>query len=97
MQELFTWDEVKREANLVKHGLDFIDADMVLGSRIKLEVDSPRGTEARKQVFAYVTEVLMTLTVVYQPLEIPRIISFRPAKRTEREAYYEWLENELDT
>jgi uncharacterized DUF497 family protein len=94
MQQVYTWDEAKRQANLEKHGLDFIDADLVLGSRIKLELDSPRGSEARKQVFAYVTEVLMTLTVVYQPLFVPRIISFRPAKRTEREAYYEWLEHD---
>jgi uncharacterized protein len=94
MQQFYTWDENKRQANLEKHGLDFMDADMVLGSRIKLELDSPRGSEARKQVFAYVTEVLMTLTVVYQPSTVPRIISFRPAKRTEREAYYEWLEND---
>jgi uncharacterized protein len=64
MQQLYTWDETKRQANLEKHGLDFMDADLVFGSRIKLELDSPR------------------------------IISFRPAKRTEREAYYEWLEHD---
>ena len=26
------WDEIKRQANLDKHGLDFVDAPMVLES-----------------------------------------------------------------
>ncbi len=26
----FEWDEAKRHTNLAKHGLDFLDADLVL-------------------------------------------------------------------
>jgi uncharacterized DUF497 family protein len=36
------------------------------------------------------------LTVVYLSAAQPRIISFRPARRTERTLYHEWLENDFD-
>ena len=39
---------------------------------------------------------MLMLTVVYRPGTIPHIISYRAAKRTEREIYHEWLENDYD-
>lgn len=41
------WDEAKRQANLDKHGLDFLDAVMVLESPYRLDVESVRGGEQR--------------------------------------------------
>lgn len=98
MSKDYSWKETKRRANLVKHGLDFMDAYMVLESRYRLEIESPRGKEKRKQVFAYVFEVLAVLTVVHLPSETgaPHIISFRHAHREEQEIYHDWLENDYD-
>ena len=90
---IYAWDETKRAANLEKHGLDFADADMVLESEYVLIVDSSRRGEDRKQAFAYVFEVLAVLSVAFVPDERYRIVSFRPAKRKEREKYHAWLEN----
>ncbi|WP_410343133.1 BrnT family toxin [Thioalkalivibrio sp.] len=92
MERVYAWDEAKRQQNLSKHGLDFLDADLVLESPYRLEVDSERSGERRRQAFAYVSEVLTVLTVVYLPGDTLRIISFRPANRREREKYHEWLE-----
>ncbi len=92
MEPVYSWDEGKRQQNLSKHGLDFLDADLVLESPYRLEIDSERSGERRRQVFAYVFEVLMVLAVVYLPGDTLRIISFRPANRREREMYHEWLE-----
>ena len=89
----YQWDVTKRSANLAKHGLDFADADLVLESPHVLVLESPRKGEQRQQAFAYVFEVLTVLTVVYVPGDCHRLISFRPAKRKEREAYHDWLEN----
>ncbi len=50
----------------------------------------------RKQVFSYVFDELTVLTLVYQPSEIPHIISFRHAHKDEREIYYDWLENDYN-
>lgn len=92
---IYEWDEAKRAANLQKHGLDFADADLVLESEYVLIVESPRKGEARLQAFAYVFEVLAVLTVAFIPKgQRCRIVSFRPAKRAEREKYHAWLKED---
>jgi uncharacterized DUF497 family protein len=48
------WDELKRKANLKKHGLDFADAGCVLENPFRLDVDVIRNQEHRVQSFAYV-------------------------------------------
>lgn len=90
------WDEAKRQANLDKHGLDFIDAAMVLESPYRLDVASVRSGERRMQSFAYVFDVLAVLTVVHVAREDAlRIVSFRPASEEERSAYHGWLEEDF--
>lgn len=91
------WDEGKRLANLGKHGLDFIDAIMVLDSPYRLDIETLRGGESRTQSFAYVFDVLAVLTVVHVArADALRIVSFRPASEEERSAYHGWLENDFD-
>ncbi|MBI5329064.1 MAG: BrnT family toxin [Betaproteobacteria bacterium] len=91
------WDEAKRQANLDKHGLDFVDAVMVLESPYRLDVESVRSGEQRIQSFAYVFDVLAVLTVVHTAREDAlRIVSFRPASEEERSAYHGWLEEDFN-
>ncbi|MFZ4858172.1 MAG: BrnT family toxin [Desulfuromonadaceae bacterium] len=92
---IMIWDETKRLLNLEKHHLDFVDAGLVLSNRYRLEFESVRNGEVRRQTFAYVTEVLTVLTVIWLPGKKQRIISFRRANRHEREAYHAWLEKEF--
>lgn len=94
MIKKYAWRESKRESNLQKHKLDFIDAGMVIESPYRLDIETERNGELRQQSFAYVFDRLTVLTVVYLPGEVPHIISFRPAKRSEREVYHDWLEND---
>lgn len=89
------WDKTKRLLNLEKHYLDFADAGLVLSNRYRLEFESVRDGEVRRQTFAYVAEVLTVLTVIWLPGEKRRIISFRRAHKNEREAYHAWLEKEF--
>ena len=96
MSTKYTWREIKRQSNLEKHRLDFDDADLVIDSPYRMDIETVRNGELRQQSFAYVFDQLAVLTVVYLPDETPHIISFRPAKRSEREVYYEWLENDYD-
>ena len=91
------WDEAKRASNLLKHGLDFLDAVLVLDSPYRLDVETVRQGEARTQSFAYVFDVLTVLTVVHSTRgDVLRIISFRPASEEERGVYHDWLENDFD-
>jgi uncharacterized DUF497 family protein len=97
METVLIWDERKRETNLEKHGLDFVDADLILCASYRLDVTSERNGELRVQSFAYVFEALTVLTVVFRESgEVRRIISFRRANRGEREVYHEWLANDFD-
>ena len=97
MSNPYSWDEAKRRTNLEKHGLDFADADLVLTSAYRLDITSERSGELRIQSFAYVFKILAVISVVFAPgVESFRIISLRRANRSEREAYYEWLENYYD-
>ena len=87
----------KKQTNLDKHGLDFVDAIAVLDSPYRLDVKSVRNLELRTQAFAYVFDVLAVLTVVYVLRQSAmRINSFRAASEIERSAYHDWLEKDFD-
>lgn len=75
------WDETKRFSYLEKHHLDFVDAGLVLSNRFRLEFETVRNGQIRRQSFAYVAEVLTVLTVVWLPGKKQRIISFRRAHK----------------
>lgn len=85
---LYEWDAAKREANLVKHGLDFADAISVFEATVKLTLQSPRGGELRFLDIAEVQGLLIALTLVYtQRDEAVRVISLRQANKKERRLY----------
>ena len=97
MNSTLIWDETKRQSNLQKHGLDFADADEVLASRYRLDIDIVRKAEVRTQSISYALGFLAVLTVVHTERDLStRIISFRTASKQEREAYYDWLENKFN-
>ncbi len=87
------WDETKRYKNLFKHGLDFTNADCVLGNKYRFDIKVIRNNEQRIQSFAYVFDYLAVLTVVHTN-EGDRIISFRKASKKEKEKYYEWIRDD---
>lgn len=97
MMKIYTWDEAKRQINLAKHGLDFADADEVLSSPYRLDVETIRNNELRTQSFAYSFGRLLVLSLAHTERENHiRLISFRKASKAEREAYYEYLQNYFD-
>ena len=88
MELKLEWDETKRCSNLVKHGLDFVDAGEVLDSRFRLDIEVVRSDELRVQSVSYALGFLAVLTVVHTERDsATRVISFRPASSIEREVY----------
>ena len=87
MKNKLTWDETKRQTNLQKHGLDFADANEVLQSSYRWDIDIVRSGEIQTQSISYVMGLLAVLAVVHTNREdATRIISFRVASQKEREA-----------
>ena len=60
---IFEWDPAKRHANLDKHGIDFVDADLVFAAAFKMTIDvtRPKDEEARFADFAEVEEQVFKL------------------------------------
>ncbi|PSB40873.1 hypothetical protein C7B80_32310 [Cyanosarcina cf. burmensis CCALA 770] len=82
----YEWDEAKRESNLEKHGLDFINAWRVLEAEERAVFPTQSAQEERLKAIARVEET--TLVVIYtQRNTVTRIISFRAASRSERRRY----------
>lgn len=85
---IFEWDENKRERNLVKHGLDFSDAEVVFNDPNALSAPDNRYTDDRWQLIGKLEDTLIVL-VAYTELntETIRVISMRKATARERERY----------
>jgi Uncharacterized protein conserved in bacteria len=86
----FEWDESKRNANIEKHKIDFVDAVRIYDDYVwtfqNLKAD--RGEE--RFVPIGIIYDIVEIALVYTPREgRRRIISARRARKDEREKYYE--------
>lgn len=78
------WDEAKRQANLIKHGLDFdaLDLDFFAYAVFR------SAHSGRRQAIGWLGSRLV-VSVVFRPLgaEAVSVISMRPASAGEREIH----------
>ena len=86
---MYEWNEEKRQANIAKHGFDFIHADAVL-SNPHIRLASHYQGEER---FLAVGQIQGRIaTVIYTMRENRyRIISIRSARNDEKQAYQNLL------
>ncbi len=85
---LYEWDEDKRLKNIKKHGLDFMDADLVFESSGKVIVDVTRAVEKEKRYADFAEVKGRLLKLVYTPRgKKIRVISLRVASVSERRSY----------
>jgi uncharacterized DUF497 family protein len=91
---MITYDEAKRETNLIKHGLDLVDAERVYNAPNKVTLESPRGDEPRLMDIALVEVMGVVLALVYvERGETVRAISLRRASKAERKIYENTKQN----
>jgi uncharacterized protein len=84
----FEWDENKRQSNLTKHGIDFVDAAKIFNRPVLERVDNRYDYEETR-ISALGEENGIVLFVVYTWRgEVRRIISARRATKRERNKYY---------
>ena len=84
----FEWDEGKRQSNLKKHGVDFIDACRIFYGCI-VEYDDTRYNYGEQRFITIGEPNGRILTVVYTWRgEVRRLISARSATKNELRAYY---------
>ena len=84
-----SWNDMKRRKNLHKHGLDFIDAELVFsGATVTFDDDRYEYGENR-----FITLGMLYGTVVViahtEKNDVIRIISMRKATKNEQKIYYQ--------
>lgn len=88
----FTWDETKRQTNIVKHGgLDFADAESVFnGATMTFEDTRDYGGEQRFNTFGLLGTMVVAICHTETEDEI-RIISMRKAENHEIKKFFSYL------
>lgn len=81
----FEWDEAKRQANIRKHGIDFVRAIIALEGP-RLETQSDQNGEARTLAICPDTQRLIAVVYTMRDSRC-RIISARAARDNERREY----------
>jgi len=89
---MFEWDDEKNAANIAKHGVSFATASRIFDGPIVTAIDDRRDYgEVRWNSIGMVDGVLVLVVTHTDRQGRIRIISARPAKRTERRRYDEAL------
>ena len=84
----FTWDEMKRQANLSKHGLDFADAEKVFAGPLVLVEDNRQDCGEQRMIGIGLLNFLVVLIVHVESDHEIRIISMRKATSDETDLFY---------
>ena len=88
---LFEWDESKRQANLEKHHIDFLDARRVFDTPVFEKIERRHGED---RVVAVGLMAGIEIVVVYVARgSRRRMISARRANRNERQEYHNHLKD----
>jgi uncharacterized protein len=87
----FDWDPDKRRINLIKHGIDFVDACLAWNQpRIDPVDERVLQGEYRPTALGIIGEGEIIVAIVYTVREGKlRLISVRRARRNERQLYQE--------
>jgi uncharacterized DUF497 family protein len=92
----FEWDETKRQTNIAKHGVDFIDAALLFEGAV-LETEDRRRDHGERRYRALGLCNDRVLHVIYTwRQDRRRIISARRASRNERETYYAGVRRQIE-
>lgn len=85
--DTFEWDEHKRQANLVKHGIDFLTVPVVFDDPDRFTYRSKHPeNEIRYVTVGKLQSVIVAVVLTVRGDRI-RIISARVARKYEREQY----------
>jgi uncharacterized protein len=92
----FEWDEAKRQANLDKHGIDFLDVPEMFRSLMLVGADERKDYGETRQIgFGFIRGRLMAVAFTERKPGLIRIISARKANRREEKHYQEAVADEL--
>ncbi len=83
---VFEFDPAKSEANLLKHGIDFTEAQILWRDTPRIEVPARTTDETRWMVIGRIGGRVWSAVVTYRDERV-RIISVRPSRENEVTIY----------
>ncbi|MBS1810654.1 MAG: BrnT family toxin [Acidobacteria bacterium] len=89
----FEWDEAKRQTNIAKHGIDFVDLPPLFDGLTVLEVDDRFNYGETRFLTLGMLNGIVFLVVHTETDEVIRIISARKASKYEEEYYFQQIAN----
>ncbi len=93
----FEWDEDKNRINIAKHGIGFERAARIIDGPTDDRIDDREDYGEARVISLGVIEDILFLVVVHTDRDgVTRIISARPAKRSERRIYDREIQNRTD-
>ena len=84
----FEWDEAKRESNILKHGIDFIDAEKVFEGQTITILDDRFDYEQERFITLGLLDGRVVAIVHTEAEDVIRIISARKATNNEEISYF---------
>lgn len=94
----FEWDENKNQRNIAKHGVSFEDACRIFEGFTLGFVDNRKDYGEVREISIGVIDGIAVVTVVHTDRKsVCRIISARPASRSERKYYEQEIQKAFDT
>lgn len=89
----FEWDESKREANLKKHGLDFVDVPSIIEGETLSFIDERKEYGEERFITAGLLRDFVVIVAHTETDEVIRIISARRATKNEEKEYFKEFAN----
>jgi uncharacterized protein len=84
----FEWDEEKRRANIVKHGVDFVDAEEIFSGPMLVGLDQREEYYEDRWIGLGLSNGRVLVVVYTEPRQdVLRVISLRKAMRYEQEQF----------
>ncbi len=87
----FTWNEVKRQTNLKKHGLDFADVERVFSGHTLTQPDTRFAYTENRFSTIGLLGVKVVVIAHTETIDEIHIISMRKAERYEQKNYFSSL------
>jgi uncharacterized protein len=89
----FEWDESKRRSNIKRHGIDFVEVEIVFAGETITSLDDRYSyNETRFLTFGLLWGRVVAIAHT-EAHEVMRIISVRKATKNEEIAYYKEIKN----
>lgn len=84
----FEWDEAKRESNLLKHGIDFIDVERLFAGETVTILDDRFDYGEERFITLGLLDERVVVVAHTETKDVIRLISARKATRNEEISYF---------